>query len=236
MSIRTDHGREFDNEVKFGAFCDANGITHNFSAPRTQQSNGVVERKNRTLREMSRTMLNEQSIPQNDDDIIESQIIEKQIEEIEDKVNGSLNKEIRNIKESKDHPRETVIESKNVKEAIKDESWTMAMQEELNQFISDDVWSLVPPPENQTVIGAKWVFKNKLDENGVVAINKARLVAQGYNHQEGIDCDDTYTFVARLESIIILLAYDCTYDFKLFQMDVKSVFLNGFINEEVYQF
>ncbi|GJV38710.1 retrovirus-related pol polyprotein from transposon TNT 1-94 [Tanacetum coccineum] len=64
ISIRTDHGREFDNKVQFGAFCDANGITHNFSAPRTPQSNGVVERKNRTLQEMIRTLLNEQSIPQ----------------------------------------------------------------------------------------------------------------------------------------------------------------------------
>ncbi|GJT37444.1 retrovirus-related pol polyprotein from transposon TNT 1-94 [Tanacetum coccineum] len=64
ISIRTDHGREFDNEVQFRAFCDANGITHNFSAPRTPQSNGVVERKNRTLQEMSRKMLNEQSISQ----------------------------------------------------------------------------------------------------------------------------------------------------------------------------
>ncbi|GJX27055.1 retrovirus-related pol polyprotein from transposon TNT 1-94 [Tanacetum coccineum] len=64
IAIRTDHGREFDNEVQFGAYYDAQGITHNFSAPRTAQSNGVVERKNRTLQEMSRTMLNEQSIPQ----------------------------------------------------------------------------------------------------------------------------------------------------------------------------
>ncbi|GJS76263.1 retrovirus-related pol polyprotein from transposon TNT 1-94 [Tanacetum coccineum] len=64
VSIRTDHGREFDNEVQFGEFCNANGITHNFWAPRTPQSNGVVERKNRTLQEMSRTMLNEQSLPQ----------------------------------------------------------------------------------------------------------------------------------------------------------------------------
>ncbi|GJU40265.1 zf-CCHC domain-containing protein [Tanacetum coccineum] len=63
IAIRTDHGWEFDNEVQFGAYCDAQGITHNFSAPRTLQSNGVVERKNRTLQEMSRTMLNEQSIP-----------------------------------------------------------------------------------------------------------------------------------------------------------------------------
>ena len=64
VSIRTDHGREFDNEFQFGNFCDKNGITHNFSAPRTPQSNGVVERKNRTLQEMSRTMLNEQNLPQ----------------------------------------------------------------------------------------------------------------------------------------------------------------------------
>ena len=64
VSIRMDHGREFDNEFQFGNFCDKNGITHNFSAPRTPQSNGVVERKNRTLQEMSRTMLNEQNIPQ----------------------------------------------------------------------------------------------------------------------------------------------------------------------------
>ncbi|GJR33631.1 zf-CCHC domain-containing protein [Tanacetum coccineum] len=125
-------------------------------------------------------------------------------------------------------------EPKNIKEAIQDESWTMAMQEELNQFKINDVWCLVPPPKNQTIIGTKWVFKNKLDENGVVSRNKARLVAQGYNQQEGIDFDETYAPVARLESIRILLAYACAHDFKLFQMDVKSAFLNGFINEEVY--
>ncbi|GJT88943.1 copia protein [Tanacetum coccineum] len=85
-----------------------------------------------------------------------------------------------------------------------------------------------------TIIGTKWVFRNKLDENGVVSRNKARLVAQGYNQQECIDYDKTYASVARLESIRILLAYVCALDFKLFQMDVKSAFLNDFINEEVY--
>nr|GEU70196.1 copia protein [Tanacetum cinerariifolium] len=82
-----------------------------------------------------------------------------------------------------------------------------------------------------TIIGTKWVFRNKLDENGIVSRNKARLVAQGYNQQEGIDYDETYAPVARLESIRILLAYVCALDFKLFQMNVKSAFLNGFINE-----
>ncbi|GKC86616.1 retrovirus-related pol polyprotein from transposon TNT 1-94 [Tanacetum coccineum] len=199
------------------------------------------------------------SPPLVDDDILENDIIENQDKDLEIKENEPLNKEITNIKHSKDHPLETVIgslnertlrsqvqnqsnffcfvstvEPKNVKEAIKNESWTMDMQEELNQFKSNDVWSLVPPPKNQPIIGTKWVFKNKLDENGVVCRNKARLVAQGYNQQEGIDFDETYAPVARLESIRILLAYACAHNFKLFQMDVKSAFLNGFINEEVY--
>ncbi|GJY40223.1 retrovirus-related pol polyprotein from transposon TNT 1-94 [Tanacetum coccineum] len=164
-----------------------------------------------------------------------------------------------NIKESRNHPLENVIgnlnqrtlrsqaqnqsnffcfistiEPKNVNEALTDDSWIVAMQEELNQFIANDVWELVPQPRNMKIIGTKWVFRNKLDENGIVSRNKARLVVQSYNQQEGINYDETYAPVARLESIRILLAYACALDFKLFQMDVKSAFLNGFINEEVY--
>ncbi|GJS78482.1 retrovirus-related pol polyprotein from transposon TNT 1-94 [Tanacetum coccineum] len=119
-------------------------------------------------------------------------------------------------------------------EALTDESLIIAMQEELNQFVANDVWELVPQPKNMTIIGTKWVFRNKFDENGVVSRNKSRLVAQGYNQQEGIDYDETYAPVARLESIRILLAYACALDFKLFQMDVKSAFLNGLINEVLY--
>ncbi|GJU57075.1 retrovirus-related pol polyprotein from transposon TNT 1-94 [Tanacetum coccineum] len=200
--------------------------------------------------------------PLEDDDLVEEEAIEvnktKSLgNDLEDK--SLENNEIINIKESKSHPLDNVIgnlnqrtlrsqaqdksnffcflstiEPKNINEALKDESWVMAMQEELNQFISNDVWELVPNPMNMTIIGTKWVYRNKLDENGIVTRNKARLVAQGYNQQEGIDYDETYAPVARLESIRILLAYACALDFKLFQMDVKSAFLNGFINEEVY--
>ncbi|GJX50215.1 retrovirus-related pol polyprotein from transposon TNT 1-94 [Tanacetum coccineum] len=127
-----------------------------------------------------------------------------------------------------------MTEPKNINEALKDENWVMAMQEELNQFKTNDVWELVPNPMDMTIIGTKWIYRNKLDENGVITRNKVRLVAQGYNQQEGIDYDETYAPVARLESIRILLAYACALDFKLYQMDVKSAFLNGFINEEVY--
>ncbi|CAJ2665853.1 unnamed protein product [Trifolium pratense] len=126
------------------------------------------------------------------------------------------------------------IEPKNVKEALTDEYWINAMQEELTQFKRSEVWDLVPRPDGINVIGTKWVYKNKTDENGDITRNKARLVAQGYTQIEGVDFDETFAPVARLESIRLLLAVACILKFKLYQMDVKSAFLNGYLNEEVY--
>ncbi|GJU04899.1 retrovirus-related pol polyprotein from transposon TNT 1-94 [Tanacetum coccineum] len=108
----------------------------------------------------------------------------------------------------------------------------------LSPLVNDDVGEEedieMPLLNNQSITGTTWVYRNKLDENGIVSRNKASLVAQGYNQQEGIDYDETYASITRLESIRILLAIACANDFKLYQMDVKSAFLNGFINEEVY--
>jgi len=126
------------------------------------------------------------------------------------------------------------IEPKNVKEALIDEFWIEAMQEKLNQFKRSEVWDLVPRPEGINVIGTKWIYKNKSDENGTVTRNNTRLVAQGYTQIEGLDFDETFALVARLESIRLLLGVSCILKFKLFQMDVKSAFLNGYMNEEVY--
>ena len=93
---------------------------------------------------------------------------------------------------------------------------------------------MVPRPEGLNVIGTKWIYKNKSDENGIVTRNKARLVAQGYTQIEGLDFDETFASVARLKSIRLLLGVSYILKFKLFQMDVKSAFLNGYLNEEVY--
>ena len=108
------------------------------------------------------------------------------------------------------------------------------MHEELENFERNRVWVLVESPPNYNLIGTKWVFKNKQGENGLVVRNKARLVAQGYSQKEGIDYEETFAHVARLEAIQILHAFAASNSFKLFQMDVKSAFLNGFIEEEVY--
>ncbi|GJX62646.1 retrovirus-related pol polyprotein from transposon TNT 1-94, partial [Tanacetum coccineum] len=282
---RMDHGREFDNEVQFGEFFNANGITHNFSALRTLQSNGVcnavdtstyilnqiliratlgktpyellrgrkptldyfrvfrskcfILNTNDYLRkfnpksyegiflgysqnskayiilnkhtrkiEESLNVTFDETLPPSmtsllvDDDLDKEEAIKvtekKNLEnDIEDETLEI--DEIVNIKESKNHPMENVIGNLNQR----------TMQEELNQFIANDVWELVPQPKNMTIIGTKWVFRNKLDENGVISRNKARLVSQDYNQQEGIDYDETYASVARLESIRILLAYAC---------------------------
>jgi hypothetical protein len=125
------------------------------------------------------------------------------------------------------------IEPYRAEDALRDSDWVLAMQEELNNFTRNEVWHLVPRP-NQNVVGTQWVFRNKQDEHGVVIRNKARLVAKGYSQVEGLDFGETYAPVARLESIRILLAYDTYHGFKLYQMDVKSAFLNGPIKEEVY--
>ena len=108
------------------------------------------------------------------------------------------------------------------------------MQEALGQFDRNKVWTLITRPTNYPIIGTKWVFRNKMDELGNMIRNKARLVAQGYNQKEGINFNKTFASVARIEAIRLLLVFACHMDFKLFQMDEKSVFLNGFNQEEVY--
>ncbi|GJW81641.1 putative ribonuclease H-like domain-containing protein [Tanacetum coccineum] len=125
-------------------------------------------------------------------------------------------------------------EPKKISEALEDESWVDAMQEELLQFEIQKVWILVDLPFGKKAIGTKWVYRNKKDERGVVVRNKARLVAQGHRQEEGIDYDEVFAPVARIEAIRIFLAFASYMGFIVYQMDVKSAFLYGKIDEEVY--
>jgi len=118
-------------------------------------------------------------------------------------------------------------EPQNVKEACKDECWVKAMDEELQQIEKNNTWELVSRPKDKNVIGTKWIFKNKLNENGEVVRNKARLVCKGYAQQEGINFEETFAPIAILEGIRMFLALSSFQKFKVFQMDVKSAFLNG---------
>ncbi|GJS56836.1 retrovirus-related pol polyprotein from transposon TNT 1-94 [Tanacetum coccineum] len=126
------------------------------------------------------------------------------------------------------------MEPKKVIQALEDPSWIEAMQEELLQFQLQKVWTLVNLPNGKRAIGTKWVFRNKKDERGIVVRNKARLVAQGYTQEEGIDYDEVFAPVARMEAIRLFLAYASFMTFIMYQMDVKCAFLYGTIKEGVY--
>ncbi|CAI0435035.1 unnamed protein product [Linum tenue] len=384
-TVKSDNGGEFIMD-EFETFCNDTGISHIFSAPRTPQQNGVVERKNRTIIECARTLLLEYNLPKyfwaeavntachvinrvivrktlnktpyellknkppnisyfhpfgcpcyvlNTRDQLgkfdsrsdlaiflgysvrgqafrvynkRTQKVEESVhvkfnemtppvetsvplsfdlselsnssdESIEEEVPDQTDRSENNEKQAheaasnidapvalptapphiqKRHPAAQVIgditdglktrgkyvpgqyayvsqvEPKSYKDALKIEEWVFAMIEELTQFEYLHVWDLVPRPLNVTIIGTKWVFRNKSDELGIIIRNKARLVAQGYCQEEGIDYDETFAPVARLESILLLCAFASYMGFPLFQMDVKSAFLNGVIEEDVY--
>ena len=126
------------------------------------------------------------------------------------------------------------IEPKNVKIVMDHSDWVEAMQAELSEFERNKVWRLIPSPPDVSVVGIKWVFRNKLDKEGNVVRNKARLVVKSYCQQEGIDYEETFAPVARLEAVHIFLAYATHKNFDVFQMDVKCAFLNGELEETVY--
>nr|GEV51964.1 hypothetical protein [Tanacetum cinerariifolium] len=119
-------------------------------------------------------------------------------------------------------------------QALQDPSWVEAMQEDLLQFKLLKVCTLVDLPKDKWEIGTKWVYRNKKDEKGIVIKNKARLVAQGHTQEEGIDYDEVFAPVARIKAIRLLLAFSSFKDFVVYQMDVKSAFPYGKIEEEVY--
>ncbi|GJU99810.1 retrovirus-related pol polyprotein from transposon TNT 1-94 [Tanacetum coccineum] len=120
----------------------------------------------------------------------------------------------------------TSVEPKNYKDALTQACWIEAMQEELHEFERLEVWELVPRPDKVMVITLKWIYKVKLDEMGGILKNKARLVARGYRQEEGIDFEESFALVARLDAIRIFLAYAAHMNMIVYQMDVKTILKN----------
>jgi hypothetical protein len=128
----------------------------------------------------------------------------------------------------------STIDPSCFEEANKDEFWIKSMDEELDHIENNDTWELFPRPRNKNVIGTKWVFIYKLNEDGQVTKNEAILVCKGYTQVEGIDFEETFTPVSIMEAIKLILAYACSKNVKVYHMDVKSTFLNRDLGEEVY--
>jgi len=127
-----------------------------------------------------------------------------------------------------------VVVPQNIQEALKGPKWKEAIMEEMKALIGNHTWDIVESPKDKKIVGCKWVFTIKYKSYGSIDRYKARLVAQGYNQEKGIDYDETYASVTRLEAIRMLLAFTCHINFKLYQMDVKSAFFDRYKNEEVY--
>ncbi|GKF23953.1 retrovirus-related pol polyprotein from transposon TNT 1-94, partial [Tanacetum coccineum] len=119
-------------------------------------------------------------------------------------------------------------------EPVIEDCWFQAMQDEIHEFDHLEVWELVPRPIYVMVIALKWIYKVKLDEYGDVLKNKAQLVTKGYRQEEGIDFEESFALVARIEAIRIFISNAATKNMIIYQMDVKTAFLNGDLQEEVF--
>ncbi|GJS27114.1 retrovirus-related pol polyprotein from transposon TNT 1-94 [Tanacetum coccineum] len=126
------------------------------------------------------------------------------------------------------------VEPKNFKSVVTEDYWFQPMQDEIHEFDRLDVWELVPHPDCAMIIALKWIYKVKFDEYGDVLKNKAHLVAKGYCQEEGLDFEESFTPVAKLEVIRIFLAHAASKNMTVYQMDVKTAFLNGELKEVVY--
>eukprot|EP00253_Pinus_taeda_P009613 PITA_09613 len=201
-SLRSDRAGEFTSD-EFFDFCEQHGIKKQFSTTRTPQQNGVVERRNRTIQQMARAMLDESGTPAT----FSSEAAFTAIT-ILNQVNVRIKTEDYDNEEGEDH-----FPTSN----------HTNFEEETNEA-----------PEEEITIEEKSLSRNKLNENGEVIRNKARLICKGYAQQEGINFEETFTPVARLEAIRMFLALSSFQKFNVYQMDVKSTFLNGDLEEEVY--
>ena len=130
-----------------------------------------------------------------------------------------------------------IDEPKTVQEALNGEQsvqWREAMESEYSSLLKNDTWNLVPPPEGKNIVGSRWILKVKRDQDGGVDRFKARLVAQGYSQVKGVDYDEVFSPVARYTSVRSLLALANAHDLEIHQMDVKTAFLNGSLDCEIY--
>nr|GEX01444.1 retrovirus-related Pol polyprotein from transposon TNT 1-94 [Tanacetum cinerariifolium] len=305
--VHTDNGTEFKNHV-LKEYFDSVGITHETSATKTPQQNGVVERRNHTLVEAARTIVYNRRTKK----IMETmnvtfdELLAMAFEQNSSRpgpqsmTSGQISSELeltyapltitpqrpserdlyilfeplhneylggqpsdaprtilaapglRNLHaptasmsfqdsapaptNSLNTPALTIstMEPKIVKEALTDLAWIKSMQEELHQFIWLDVWELVLSPDGIKPLTLKWLLKNKHDEENTVIRNKTRLVVRGYRQEEGIDFEESFAPVARMEAIRIFLAYAAHKGFTVYQMDVKTAFLHGSLKEDVY--
>ncbi|GKA99399.1 putative zinc finger, CCHC-type containing protein [Tanacetum coccineum] len=263
--VRSDRGGEYygrHTDVgqalgSFFDFCKDHGIINQYTMSGTPQQNGIVERRNRTLMDMVRSMYPERSkgyrlyCPSHS-----TGIVKRRHAEFLENANNSGSGSFRRIElqEARDEtpiihlpiPINTPLDSsndhliaqdhpKNVEENEPNlETNREAIEDELNSMSKNNVWELAELPKGANPVGCKWVYKTKLGPKGNVERYKARLLAKGYTQMEGIDYKETFSPVSKKDSLRIVMALVAHFDLELHQMDVKTEFLNGYLHEDVY--
>ncbi|GJU12468.1 integrase, catalytic region, zinc finger, CCHC-type containing protein [Tanacetum coccineum] len=255
---KTDNGTEFVNQT-LREYYEKVGISHETSVSRSPQQNCVIKRRNRTLIKVARTMLiyakallflwaeavatayfDELTLTAmaSEHSSLGPALHEMAPVTISSRIVPNLPPSTLFVPPSRTDWdilfQPLSVEPKNYKDELTQACWIEAMQEELNEFERLKVWELVSRPNKVMVITLKWIYKVKLDELGGILKNKARLVTRSYRQEEGIDFEESFALVARLDAIRIFLAYVAHINMIVYQMDVKMTFLNGILREEVY--
>nr|ABB47331.1 retrotransposon protein, putative, Ty1-copia subclass [Oryza sativa Japonica Group] len=246
--LRSDRGGEyFSNE--FTSFCEEYGIIHERTPPYSPQSNGVAERKNRTLTEMVNAMLDTVGLSKEwwgEAILIACHVLNriptKHKEENPEEDNIVATRKSKRQRTAKSFGDDYIVylvddTPRTIEEAYSSpdtDYWKEAVRSEMDSIMSNGTWEVVERPYGCKPVGCKWVFKKKLRPDGTIEKYKARLVAKGYTQKEGEDFFDTYSPVARLTTIRVLLALAASHGLLIHQMDVKTAFLNGELEEEIY--
>ncbi|GJS94135.1 putative ribonuclease H-like domain-containing protein [Tanacetum coccineum] len=238
--------KTMDEKLILLKFCGSKGIKREYSNARTPQKNEVAERKNRTLIKAARTMLADSFLPNtfwakavSTEENIDAGDSPIEVESAQDyfvlPIWSSYTSTSKSSKqEFAQATKDLLLQAGAAKASSTNIVNTASTLEELLQFKIHKVWILIDFPYGKKAIGTKWVYRNKKDERGVVVRNMARLVAQGYRQEEGINYDEVFAPVAMIEAIRIFLAFASYMGFIFYQMDVKSAFLYGTIDEDVY--
>nr|GEV72969.1 retrovirus-related Pol polyprotein from transposon TNT 1-94 [Tanacetum cinerariifolium] len=231
-NVQIDNGIKFVNQT-LCEFYENVGISHQTSVARTPQQNGVVERQNQTLVEAARTKL-----------IFSKALLFLWAETKDHRIANVIEDPSHSISTRKQLKTDAMwcyfdafqnsVKPKNFKQNMTEPLWIDAMQEEIHEFERLEVWELVSCPDKVFLIKLKWIYKVKKDKFGRVQKNEARLVAQGFRQEEGLDFEESFAPVSRIEAIHIFVANTTHKNMTIFQMDVKTAFLNGELKEEVY--
>ncbi|GKE60928.1 retrotransposon protein, putative, ty1-copia subclass, partial [Tanacetum coccineum] len=241
-SLHSNRGGEYTSQEFLDHLRDHGIIAHR-TRPYTPQHNGVSERRNRTLLDMVRSMMSQTTLPKSFwDYALESaaSILNMVLAKKVDKTPYEVYKDTtshRSIVDAEEHELGDLGEPANYKAALLDpesDKWLNAMNVEMQSMKDNEVWELVDLPPNGKTVGHKWLFKKKTDMDEAVHTYKAHMVAKGFTQTPGIDYEETFSPVADIRAIRILIAKTAFYDYEIWQMDVKTVFLNGYLNEEVY--